>query len=211
MYQTRLLSSNSNHITTTTSHVATTNNNSTSWYHHHQQHNSHQDYKSVIKSLHYDAPNAAAAEVQLPPRPPRRSSSSGSPSSSLMASPETARRPEEILRTQDVSRRLQGLSKDSAQPWASVHPSEHQRASVVHNVVIQRPSDYPDECQRPSVNPRPLLFPSGPQRPAWVPNGDVSRTTSNQRTVMKLFIQGKKSVGRFINVKLNSRSSVEKS
>jgi hypothetical protein len=142
-----------------------------------------------------------------------------------VASPEPVRRPAEVVRPQEVSRRLQGLAttrqlgygegwEHPRAPWAaerlSVQASENQRPSV-HNVVIQRshdsPSVNPSEPKRVSVHESqpegPLCYPSTPQR-TFQQNG-LSRPTQNQRTMIQLFIQGKQFCSKPLCTRMNYR------
>jgi hypothetical protein len=115
-----------------------------------------QDYKSVLR-LERTSPG----DLQLPPRPPRRSSSSGSPS--LMASPETVRRPEQtsgLLRPQEICQRLQRLSaSEFGNNSRQVYHSEVQKSCSTR--VNGQPKRVLEECRSAGENEpeRPLLVP----------------------------------------------------
>ncbi len=160
MVQSRLLS---NTTTTSSSNIISNNNNNNSMLFRLQQQRTNistqqQDYKSVLR-LERTSPG----DLQLPPRPPRRSSSSGSPS--LMASPETVRRPEQqtadLLRPQEICQRLQRLSaselgNNSRQVY---YHSEVQKSSSTR--VNGQPKRVLEECRRDGDKEpeRPLLVP----------------------------------------------------
>ena len=153
-----------------------------------------QDYKSVLR-LERTSPG----DLQLPPRPPRRSSSSGSPS--LMASPETVRRPEQtsgLLRPQEICQRLQRLSA-----------SEFGNSRQVYHSEVQNEPERPLLVPHPrAVAVRPFRSVGGPQplgsfggeslkmrplelnlRPLTANIEDV-HPNLGQRTEMRLFVQG---------------------
>ncbi len=117
-----------------------------------------QNYRSVLRLERTSSPG----DLQLPPRPPRRSSSSGSPS--LMASPETVRRPEPqtavLLRPQEICQRLQRLSAaELGNNSRQVYHSEVQKSFSAH--VNGQPKRVLEECRSAGENEpeRPLLVP----------------------------------------------------
>jgi len=167
MVQSRLLS---NTTTTSSSNIISNNNNNNSMLFRLQQQRTNistqqQDYKSVLR-LERTSPG----DLQLPPRPPRRSSSSGSPS--LMASPETVRRPEQtagLLRPQEICQRLQRLSASELGNSRQVYHSEVQKSSSTRvngqpRVVEECRRDGESEPERPLLVPHPRAVAARPFR-----------------------------------------------
>ncbi len=196
MVQSRLLSNN---ITTTTSssNIISTNNNNNSMLFRLQQQRTNistqqQDYKSVLR-LERISPG------DLPPRPPRRSSSSGSPS--LMASPETVRRPEQsavLLRPQEICQRLQRLSASEFGNSRQVYHSEVQNEPE-RPLLVPHPRSVAARPFRSVGGPQPLSFGGeslGKMRPLELSlrpltaNIEDVHPNAGQRTEMRLFIQG---------------------
>jgi hypothetical protein len=169
MVQSRLLS---NTTTTSSSNIISNNNNNNSMLFRLQQQRTNtqqQDYKSVLR-LERTSPG----DLQLPPRPPRRSSSSGSPS--LMASPETVRRPEQtavLLRPQEICQRLQRLSASEFGNSRQVYHSEVQKSSTRVNgqpwVLAECRSGGENEPERPLLVPHPRAVAVRPFRSVGEP------------------------------------------
>jgi hypothetical protein len=197
MVQSRLLS---NTTTTSSSNIISNNNNNNSMLFRLQQQRTNistqqQDYKSVLR-LERTSPG----DLQLPPRPPRRSSSSGSPS--LMASPETVRRPEQtagLLRPQEICQRLQRLSASEFGNSRQVYHSEAQNEPE-RPLLVPHPRAVAARPFRSVGGPQPLSFGGeslGKMRPLELSlrpltaNIEDVHPKAGQRTEMRLFVQGK--------------------
>jgi hypothetical protein len=195
------LTSSNSHSTLSVSNSNSTLITNNSAYHDQQQQRTRcsPDYKFILpRQLQQQQQDsrqpAAPADSQLPPRPPHRSSASASGSPSLVASPETTRRPDLVLRPQEISRKLESLVDHSDPVWLGDLHSVQSKGLHSSGACWPQVTE-----QKKSV--RPLFHPGGQTRPPGLQQPLLSSSHSRevphppangaQRTEIRMFIQGK--------------------